>query len=79
MVVYRSLCNARRMDARDTVSAHSWECDVCTLNCTLSETVYMCCISDKKLHTQSMCFYIQRRPDLLLTQSRMGLNFSLVL
>ena len=40
MVVYRSLCNARRMDARDTVSAHSWECDVCTLNCTLSETVF---------------------------------------
>ena len=39
----------------------------------------ICCINDQRLHTQSMCFYTQRSPDLLLTQGRMGLNFSLVL
>ena len=36
-------------------------------------------MGDQNLHTQSMCLYIQRSLDLLLTQGRKGLTLSLVL
>ena len=39
----------------------------------------VCFMSDWKLHSQSMRFYIQRSLDISLTEGRLSFNFSLLL